>query len=239
MDETTSPSPGPPARQPVNFRSTASTNWRVKDESPRAEQPQQLSQSRNNRYNSNRAQNGSGSQSAAGNGAEDASAGGTRLYVGNLLYTAQQADIEALFTERGFNVVGVNISIDPFTGRNPSYCFVDLDTPDEAQRAIAELNGVDVLGRALKVSPGVAKRGSAQGQGQGQGQSSTGGASGGREVRMRNYERGYARESREERSKFFHPIPSLATPSPISPSPTLIIRACKVPKCPIHAALLT
>lgn len=135
---------------------------------------------------------------AQGQGSADEGAAGTRLYVGNLLYTAQRADIEELFAERGFTVAGVSISVDPFTGRNPSYCFVDLDSPEEAQRAIADLNGVDVRGRALRVSPGVAKRGSAQGQGQGQGQP----ASGGREVRVKNFERGWKGESREERSKW-------------------------------------
>jgi RNA recognition motif-containing protein len=115
-----------------------------------------------------------------------------------LLYTAQRADIETLFAEHGFTVAGVSISVDPFTGRNPSYCFVDLDSPEEAQRAIAELNGVDVRGRALRVSPGVAKRGSAQGQGQGQA------GSGGREVRVKNFERGWNRETREERSKWHY-----------------------------------
>lgn len=167
-------------------------NWRVKDDSPRVE-PQQ---SRNSRTNTPRQQNGG---AAEDNNSNNAANPGTRLYVGNLLYTAQRTDIESLFAERGFTVVGVSISTDPFTGRNPSYCFVDLDSPEEAQRAIAELNGVDVLGRVLKVSPGVAKRGSAQG---GQNGSGLGGGAG-REVRTKTYDRGYARDVREERSKFF------------------------------------
>lgn len=199
--EASSPPPtsGGTPRQQQHFRSAASTNWRVRDDSPRVEQQQPTTKTRyNNRSNDNN----------ASPAAEEATAG-TRLYVGNLLYTAQKADIESLFGERGFNVTNVNISTDPFTGRNPSYCFVDLDSAEEAQRAIAELNGVDVLGRALKVSPGVARRGPGSGQGQGQGQSRSesqgaqgGGQNGnGREVRVKNYDRGYARESRDERSK--------------------------------------
>ena len=172
-------------RQPVNFRSTASTNWRMKDDSPRVEQQQR----RGGGYNRSNDQRDSNNQ-------DDSAAAGTRLYVGNLLYTAQKADIESLFSEQGFNVVNVSISTDPFTGRNPSYCFVDLDSADEAQRAIAELNGIEVLGRNLRVSPGVAKR--SQGQGQGQGRT---GDSGNREVRTKNYERGWGKESREERSE--------------------------------------
>jgi RNA recognition motif-containing protein len=181
MDDDGSSPPPQRERQPVNFRSTASTNWRLKDDSPRPEQPQR----RGGGFSRSNDQRDSNSQ--------DESAAGTRLYVGNLLYTAQKADIESLFTDQGFNVVNVSISTDPFTGRNPSYCFVDLASADEAQRAIAELNGIEVLGRNLRVSPGVAKRG--------QGQARTGDA-GNREVRTKNYERGWAKESREERSEF-------------------------------------
>lgn len=173
----------------MSYRSTASANWRLKDDSPRPDQPQQRRGGGLGRSNDQRESN-----------SQDDSASGTRLYVGNLLYTAQKADIESLFAERGFNVVNVSISTDPFSGRNPSYCFVDLATPDEAQRAIDELNGADVLGRSLRVSPGVAKRAPGQGVRSGEG--------GNREVRTKNYERGWAKESREERSLF---IPSLAT----------------------------
>lgn len=178
-DQGSSPQPQQ-ERQPVNWRSTASTNWRVKDDNPRAEQPQR----RAGGFGRSHDQRDSTSQ--------DDSASGTRLYVGNLLYTAQKADIESLFADQGFDVVNVSISTDPFSGRNPSYCFVDLATPEEAQRAIAELNGIEVLGRSLRVSPGVAKRGS--------GQAGRGGGDGGsREVRTKTYERGWAKESREER----------------------------------------
>jgi RNA recognition motif-containing protein len=48
--------------------------------------------------------------------------------------------------------------MDPFTGRNPSYCFVDLVDADEARRAIETLNGTSLLGRVLKVKPCVIKK---------------------------------------------------------------------------------
>jgi RNA recognition motif-containing protein len=51
----------------------------------------------------------------------------------------------------------VDISIDPFTGRNPSYCFVELESKEQADRAMVELDGKDLLGRPVKVKPGVAK----------------------------------------------------------------------------------
>jgi hypothetical protein len=52
----------------------------------------------------------------------------------------------------------ISISIDPFTGRNPSYAFVDLTTPADAQRAIAELDEKEMLGRPIRIKPGVAPR---------------------------------------------------------------------------------
>lgn len=221
MDDAASP----PARQPQNqnFRSAASNNWRVKDDAPRVEH--QPPRARYNRSQNDPRQH-SQSQSHSSISAQQANdeAAGTRLYVGNLLYTAQRTDIEELFTSHGFNVVGVSISTDPFTGRNPSYCFVDVDSADEAQRAIAELNGTDVLGRAVRVSPGVAKRGPSGANGGNANASASpgaaGGAGGGREVRVKNFERGWGRETREERSKFVHhhcfPVLPSAIPGTIS-----------------------
>lgn len=49
------------------------------------------------------------------------------------------------------------MSVDPFTGRNLSYCFVELKTAGDADYAIKELNGRAMLGRPLKVGPGTAK----------------------------------------------------------------------------------
>lgn len=51
----------------------------------------------------------------------------------------------------------IDIAIDPFTGRNPSYCFVDLNTKEDAQRAMVDLDGKDMLGRPVKIKPGVAR----------------------------------------------------------------------------------
>ena len=51
----------------------------------------------------------------------------------------------------------IDISIDPFTGRNPSYCFVELATKEQADRAMVELDGKDLQGRPIRIKPGVAK----------------------------------------------------------------------------------
>jgi RNA recognition motif-containing protein len=51
----------------------------------------------------------------------------------------------------------IDISIDPFTGRNPSYCFVEFDEKARADQAMQELNGLMFMGRPLKIKPCVAK----------------------------------------------------------------------------------
>lgn len=51
----------------------------------------------------------------------------------------------------------IDIAIDPFTGRNPSYCFVELESKELAERAMAELDGHDMLGRPIRIKPGVVK----------------------------------------------------------------------------------
>ena len=48
------------------------------------------------------------------------------------------------------------MSIDPFSGRNPSYCFVELATKAQAAQAMEYLSGQNVLGRPVKLGPGLA-----------------------------------------------------------------------------------
>jgi hypothetical protein len=128
-----------------NWRSQASSNWRKKDETPRPEQPARTQQRSFD-------QRKDVSSPPAGEATP-----GTRLYVGNLLYSAQPTDVEQFFADNGFQVAQINMSTDPFTGRNPSYCFVDLETVELASEAMAVLNGQEVLGRPVKINPGVKK----------------------------------------------------------------------------------
>lgn len=53
----------------------------------------------------------------------------------------------------------INISIDPYTGRNPSYFFVELVSKEQADRAMLELDGKEMLGRPARIGPGVARSG--------------------------------------------------------------------------------
>lgn len=82
---------------------------------------------------------------------------GRRLYIGNMPYIAKTNDVEILFAEGNYQLEHINMSIDPYSGRNPSYCFVELATKEQADRAMLELNGKECLGRPVKVGPGVAR----------------------------------------------------------------------------------
>jgi hypothetical protein len=61
----------------------------------------------------------------------------------------------------------IDMSVDPFTGRNPSYCFVELKTKEQAEAAMQELDGREVLGRPVKIKPGVPKARGSQAYGKG------------------------------------------------------------------------
>jgi RNA recognition motif-containing protein len=76
---------------------------------------------------------------------------GRRIYVRNLTYMAKEEDISRLFLLEGYNVERIVISIDPFTGRNSSYCFVELQDKDQAEQAMKKLNGQEFFRRPLKV----------------------------------------------------------------------------------------
>ena len=74
-----------------------------------------------------------------------------KLYVGNLTHGMNDSDLEALFAPHG-TVQSAHIVTDQDTGRSKGYGFVELATCDQAQAAIAALNGKDSNGSILAVS---------------------------------------------------------------------------------------
>ncbi|KAJ4158676.1 uncharacterized protein LMH87_009192 [Akanthomyces muscarius] len=95
-----------------------------------------------------------------------------RIYLGNLLYSVKPGTIEEMLHEGGFgNFEKIHISVDPVSGRNPGYCFVDFPDKASADRALETLD-VSIGGRPLKVRPCEPKKPRA----------STGGARWGREA---------------------------------------------------------
>ncbi|KAL4803170.1 hypothetical protein BDV18DRAFT_44169 [Aspergillus unguis] len=150
--------PQKPQYQPgvrTNGRAFNSPNWRMKGE----ESPSRP-QSGNQDGSSPRTFPSFGRSNGTGNGTREipqAISEGRRLYVGNMPYTAKGDDVKALFEKGGFEVSRIDIAIDPFSSRNPSYCFVDLSTKESAERAMAELDGADLAGRPVRIKPGVVK----------------------------------------------------------------------------------
>ena len=76
---------------------------------------------------------------------------GKRLYVGNLTYGSSDASLRQLFEAHG-TVTSAQIIMDRDTGRSKGFGFVEMKTDQEAQAAIAALNGQDAGGRALTVN---------------------------------------------------------------------------------------
>ncbi len=76
---------------------------------------------------------------------------GRRLYVGNLPFNISGSELEQLFSQHG-TVKSAQVIADRETGRSKGFGFVEMSTDDEAQAAIAALNGMDQGGRALTVN---------------------------------------------------------------------------------------
>jgi cold-inducible RNA-binding protein len=76
---------------------------------------------------------------------------GRKLFVGNLSFNTTSADLEALFAELG-TCESASVITDRESGRSRGFGFVEMASNDEAQKAIAALNGRDLQGRQLNVS---------------------------------------------------------------------------------------
>jgi RNA recognition motif-containing protein len=73
-----------------------------------------------------------------------------KIYVGNLPFSATDADIRALFSQHG-TVESVSLPTDRETGRPRGFGFVEMSQADAA-RAIQALNGQEMGGRQLRVN---------------------------------------------------------------------------------------
>jgi RNA recognition motif-containing protein len=93
---------------------------------------------------------------------------GKKLYVGNLSYGVDSSELEQLFGQHG-TVVSAQIINDRDTGRSKGFGFVEMGSDEEAQAAIAALNGQQHGGRALTVNEARPRvyRGGAVGGGRG------------------------------------------------------------------------
>jgi len=76
---------------------------------------------------------------------------GQKLYVGNLGYTMTDSDLEQMFAAHG-TVQSAQVVMDRDDGRSKGFGFVEMGSDQEAQAAIAALNGKEVGGRTLTVN---------------------------------------------------------------------------------------
>jgi RNA recognition motif-containing protein len=76
---------------------------------------------------------------------------GKRLYVGNLSFQATQQDLEELFSRIG-PATSVAVITDRSTGESRGFGFVEMESAEDAAKAIAELDGQELKGRALRIS---------------------------------------------------------------------------------------
>ena len=84
------------------------------------------------------------------------------IYVGNLSWGLKDQDLADLFTPYG-EVASAKIVMDKFTQRSKGFGFVDMPNDEQAQAAIAQLNGSEVDGRNLVVNESRPKEGGSDG----------------------------------------------------------------------------
>lgn len=87
-----------------------------------------------------------------------------KLYVGNLPFSATDAEVEALFAQHGA-VASVALINDRETGRPRGFGFVEMSEDADADKAMAALDGFEMGGRPLRVNPAEDKRGGGGGGG--------------------------------------------------------------------------
>lgn len=89
---------------------------------------------------------------------------GSKLYVGNLTYNTSSSELEQMFSAHG-TVQSAEVISDRDTGRSKGFGFVQMGSDDEAQAAIAALNGQSIDGRQLTVNEAKPKERSGGGGG--------------------------------------------------------------------------
>ena len=75
----------------------------------------------------------------------------TKLFIGSLAWATTDESLSALFSQVG-TVTSARVITDRATGRSKGFGFVEMSTDEEAQKAVAELNGKDLDGRAIVVN---------------------------------------------------------------------------------------
>ena len=104
-----------------------------------------------------------------------------KLYVGNLSFEVTDDGLQQLFSNNGFQVASARVIRDMDSGRSRGFGFVELGPGEDTGRAIAQLNGFSLEGRALQVNE--ARPQAPRGGGRG----GSGGGRGGRDSGRRRF----------------------------------------------------
>lgn len=74
-----------------------------------------------------------------------------KLYVGGLAYSVNDNQLKDMFAAVG-TVVSAQVIVDRDTNQSKGFGFVEMSSDEEAQKAIAELNGKEIDGRSITVN---------------------------------------------------------------------------------------
>jgi len=100
------------------------------------------------------------------------------IYVGNLSFDAEVEDLQHLFAEYG-SVRKCVLPLDRETGRKRGFAFVDMSSATEEDKAIADLQDVEWMGRSIRVNKAEPRTGGGTGGGGGGAPRSAAGYGGG------------------------------------------------------------
>ena len=81
----------------------------------------------------------------------------TKIYVGNLPFSATDSEIRELFGQHG-TVESVSLITDRDTGRPRGFGFVEMRNEDDAAVALRAMNGKELAGRPLRVEAATSQR---------------------------------------------------------------------------------
>ncbi|OGL38187.1 MAG: RNA-binding protein [Candidatus Schekmanbacteria bacterium RBG_16_38_11] len=76
---------------------------------------------------------------------------GNKLYVGSLAYSVSEQKLSELFSQHG-TVSSAKVISDKYSGQSKGFGFVEMGSDEEAQKAIAALNGTQFEGRTIVVN---------------------------------------------------------------------------------------
>jgi len=80
------------------------------------------------------------------------------VYVGNIPYNLKEDEMTGIFEQYG-KVTSLKLITDKFTGRSKGFAFIEMESEEQEDEAVKELNRHIVLGRNLVVAKAHSKKG--------------------------------------------------------------------------------